>query len=87
MCRSGVEIWAGSVTALEPSLPAFNGSVTAHIGRRGRFDQYKSAVDGDWQVNDIIVPSSTSCPRVSYHGVCHSNLFGMVSNSFIHFDT
>ena len=59
VCRSGVEIWAGDVTAFEPTL--FNGDVTTHIGRRGGSDHTASAA-GDWEVNDVIVPSSSSCP-------------------------
>ena len=66
VCRSGVEIWAGDVTAFEPSLTTFSGTVTTHIGRRGGSDHTASAA-GDWEVNDIIVPSSTSCPVVSVH--------------------
>ena len=66
MCRSGVEIWYGDVTAFEPTLPTFSGTVTTHIGRRGGSDHTASA-GGDWEVNDAIVPSITSCPVVSMH--------------------
>ena len=62
VCRSGVEIWSGDVTVFEPTLTAFSGTVTTHIGRRGGSDLTASAA-GDWEANDVIVPSSTSCPE------------------------
>ena len=66
VCRSGVEIWSGDVTVFEPTLTAFSGTVTTHIGRRGGSDLTASAA-GDWEANDVIVPSSTSCPVVSMY--------------------
>lgn len=58
VCRSGVEIYSGSVTVFDPGK--FNGRVTKHIGRRVPMDS-----STDWQVYDIIVPSGSSCPEVS----------------------
>ena len=57
VCRSGVEIWTGDITAF--ALTAFADN---NIGRRE-----PDSAAGDWEVNDVIVPSSTSCPVVSMY--------------------
>ena len=57
VCRSGSEVWSGSVKVFSPSYYAFgNNQISTHIGRRD-----PTSTGGDWQVNDIIVPSSSSC--------------------------
>ena len=57
VCRSGSEIWSGSVKVFSPSYYVFGSNqISTHIGRRD-----PTSTGGDWQVNDIIVPSSSSC--------------------------
>lgn len=57
VCRSGSEVWSGSVKVFSPSYYAFGSNqISTHIGRRD-----PTSTGGDWQVNDIIVPSSSSC--------------------------